>query len=462
MPSGYDEDIQTGNMGQRVSQESDNDETNVDSYDSDVDEEECFNYIELQLEALCEGHGGMGSDDNIGDDELDSEVSTMELDEPPAIWPTSGAIPQPAVLKTLREALKGGYTCPPFPPLDSDEVRDNFKNLTRSKVYSLRHFIIWKKTGGTVLAYQLHAKLLESIMGTEILSIYLVRKLAAQLTKFSPVQVSMCPRSCIAYTGEYKDLDKCPYMIPASKKQKKEICGRARVRTLPSGKKILAAYFQVLSLWKKIEALFANKETARLLRYRDNCLKETLRILSIATSNATPHTTQQTYSDFPNSQIHCMQHEKLGLFQDPWDVAFALSTDGAQLTMKKLSNTWVLILILFNFPPEMRYKSSNIMVNFAIPGPDSPGDIESFLYPLFEEFAQASEGFWMWDAVDSAMFINRFYPVLGNGDMLGSAKINGMAGHTAFYGDRFSMVPAARNRLQGNNAKALYYPISPP
>src|ERR1700677_1937038 len=37
------------------------------------------------------------------------------------------------------------------------------------------------------------------------------------------------------------------------------------------------------------------------------------------------------------------------------------------------------------------------------------------------------------------------------GDMLGSAKLNGMAGHSAIYGDRFSMV---------KGAKTQYYPIS--
>jgi hypothetical protein len=253
-----------------------------------------------------------------------------------------------------------------------------------------------------------------------------------------------------------------PLYDPRIKKSEERDLRSSSIPYASYWKKSFSCLFSGLSLRKKIEALFENAETARLLRYRDNCLKETLHILSIAKSSPASHATKRTYSDFPNSQVHCIQHEKPGLLQDPRDIAFALSTDGAQLTMKKLSNTWVLLLILFNFPPEMRYKTSKTMVNFAIPGPHSPGDIESFLYPLFEEFAQGSEGFWMWDAVDSSMFVKRFYPVLGNGDMLGSVKINGMAGHTALYGDRFSMVPATRNRLQGNNAKALYYPIAPP
>jgi hypothetical protein len=42
--------------------------------------------------------------------------------------------------------------------------------------------------------------------------------------------------------------------------------------------------------------------------------------------------------------------------------------------------------------------------------------------------------------------------------MLGSAKINGMAGHGGIYGDRFSMVQAAKTSDQSGSC-AQYYPI---
>ncbi|KAF8809877.1 hypothetical protein BYT27DRAFT_7046328, partial [Phlegmacium glaucopus] len=54
--------------------------------------------------------------------------------------------------------------------------------------------------------------------------------------------------------------------------------------------------------------------------------------------------------------------------------------------------------------------------------------------------AKASEGIWMYDAVDSSYFLNHAAITMALGDMLGSAKINGMAGHMAIFGDRFSMV----------------------
>ncbi|EGN97574.1 hypothetical protein SERLA73DRAFT_29368, partial [Serpula lacrymans var. lacrymans S7.3] len=54
--------------------------------------------------------------------------------------------------------------------------------------------------------------------------------------------------------------------------------------------------------------------------------------------------------------------------------------------------------------------------------------------------AKCSQGIWMWDAIDSSYFINRMYMSMILGDMLGSAKLNGMAGHTANYGDRFVLI----------------------
>ena len=67
----------------------------------------------------------------------------------------------------------------------------------------------------------------------------------------------------------------------------------------------------------------------------------------------------------------------------------------------------------------------------------------------------------MWDAVDSSYFLNHACICMALGDMLGSAKLNGMAGHSAIYGDCFSMVKGARASL-AKGAKAQYYPISPP
>lgn len=347
----------------------------------------------------------------------------------------------PVVVKELRESLRRNYKCSSSPP-DEHQIRP----LAECEKLSLRHYTAWQRSNGTVKAYKLHAEVLQSITNLEVYSLHRVRKLARSLTSFSERKIDMCPRSCIAYTGEYQNLQKCPYVH-----KKHGLCNEARFQKTPSGKFKPRAQVGILPVMDTFKAMFSSADSSYALQYRDRALKHALHLTGSA-----------LYSDYGNSGIHKIQHQKMGLFQDPRDIALALSTDGAQLTMKKQSNTWILILIILNLPPDIRYKSNNIIINLAIPGPNSPGDIESFLVPLFQEMAEASEGIWMRDAIyESQYFKNRTWIVMVLGDMLGAAKINGMSGHSAIFGDRFSTIQGARNSLSPG-AKAQYYPIKPP
>ncbi|KAF8229803.1 hypothetical protein L208DRAFT_1115654, partial [Tricholoma matsutake] len=113
------------------------------------------------------------------------------------------------------------------------------------------------------------------------------------------------------------------------------------------------------------------------------------------------------------------------------------------------------IILLLSLPPKYRYKSDGYWTALATPGPDSPGDAESFLWIVLSELAIASEGIWVWDAIESSYILHRSYLCMMLGDMLGSAKFSGMAGHSAVYGDRFGLVKGACSGLQ-KGAKAQY------
>ena len=58
----------------------------------------------------------------------------------------------------------------------------------------------------------------------------------------------------------------------------------------------------------------------------------------------------------------------MGLFRDERDTALSISSDGAQLTTKKQSNMWLLIVVLLNLPPEMCYRAKNVIIPLAILG----------------------------------------------------------------------------------------------
>ena len=334
--------------------------------------------------------GGENQDDIEGleDDDMEDEI----------IPPINREVL--AELLNLWKELLGQYRLPQSPP----KTYSKPQALEESEKLSLQHYIAWRNSNsiawrnsnGTVLTYNEHCKVLQASSRTQIISLFRVRKLTASLTGFHPTKVNMCPKSCIAYTGSYKDLETCPHAPPSG-----VLCGEPRFKSGSWQKRRPNAQVTILLVMETIKAFFANSEMSHKIRYRDACLKATLDVVGNMTKR---------YLDFSNGVVHQHQYENLHLFQDSQDIVLALSTDGAQLTMKKQSNTWLLILIMLNLPPEIRYTSGNVIIN-----PKSPGDIESFLRPLFKEMACASEGLWMWDAVDSSYFTHHVYITLGLG-----------------------------------------------
>ena len=141
------------------------------------------------------------------------------------------------------------------------------------------------------------------------------------------------------------------------------------------------------------------------MRYRHQSLQNGLKKLE-------PDCPPTVYSDFSDSINHIDHINHLHLFQQETDTAITISGDSAQLTMKKQSDVWVLIVTILNLPPNMQSKANNIIMPLVIPGPQSPGNVESFVYVLYEELAKLSVGVWAWDALSDTYFI--FSPCLAN------------------------------------------------
>ena len=350
----------------------------------------------------------------------------------------------PDVITQLQKQLLGDYTLPPCPV-----EPPGHHTLSSSETLSLKHYLAWSDSHGTVKAYNAHAQVLAEATQKEILSLYKVKQLAMDLTGIRPTFVDMCPNSCMAFTGDAKNQSTCSY----SHNGKDCTEPRYRSRKNPRAKPKPRATMLYMPITPIIQAFYANAETSKEMRHRDHCLQHALGMLAQGAG--------VRKSEFSNSEKHIYHHDKLGLFHDKRDAAISISSDGAQLTMKKQSNMWLLIVLLLNLPPEICYKANNVIIPLAIPGPKAPGNIESFIYPLFEEMAQSSVGMWTWDAVDSSYFVLKAFVCAVKGDMLGSAKLSGMAGHSALYGDRFSLVQGAFP-AKDKVVRAQYYPISPP
>ena len=337
----------------------------------------------------------------------------------------------PEIITGLQEKLLQGYTLPSDPPQDSPQT-----DLSRAERLSLYHYFAWSDSHGTVKAYDAHAWVLVEATGEEILSLHRVRRLALDLAGLQPTFVDMCPKSCMAFTGDSQLDATCTHT------HKGKVCNESRYQSHPNSvraKPKPRAKMLYMPITPIIQGYYANYESSYQMRHRDNCLKETLNALAVGAG-----VEGAKKSEFSNSDNHIEHYKRMRLFQGERDVALSTSSDGAQVTMKKQSNMWLLIVVLLNLPPEMCYRAKNVIIPLAIPGPSAPANIESFIYPLFEEMARASVGMWTWDAVDSSYIVLRAYICGVNGDMLGSAKLSGMAGHSALHGDRFTMVQGAR------------------
>lgn len=159
-----------------------------------------------------------------------------------------------------------------------------------------------------------------------------------------------------------------------------------------------------------MQAHFADSTSTKESCTRDQKLQKTLALFHTA-AQITDSNLNRTFSDFGDSQCHMYHNVFLKLFKDKRNFAWALSTNGAQLTLQKKSNTWILILILLDLLGESRYKAKNIFIPLAIPGPNLPGDVESFMWVLFRDMARHNEGIWLWDAIASSLDSNDSWSV---------------------------------------------------
>ena len=77
-----------------------------------------------------------------------------------------------------------------------------------------------------------------------------------------------------------------------------------------------------------------------------------------------------------------------GFFKDKRDIALSETCDRYQIFEQRTDDCWIILLINNNLPPYVRVKKENLLVTMIIPGPHSPKDFNSFLYPLVKELQE--------------------------------------------------------------------------
>ena len=246
----------------------------------------------------------------------------------------------------------------------------------------------------------------------KVLSHHLVKKKVAELSGITSIIHDMCPNTCVAYTGPYADLDKCP------------LCHESRydeARLASTGKKEPRQQFHTFPLGPQCQARYRSPEGASSMHYFEEKMETILAELRISGKLA-------VFEDVLDGS-DCWDAYQHGRIL-PGDVVVMFSMDGAQLYKNKASDCWIYIWILLNLAPDKRYKKRYVMPGAIIPGPNKPKNTDSFMYPgLHHVAALQKEGFRMWDACRRTIFPSRPWIFLVTADAVGASLLHGGVGH---------------------------------
>lgn len=273
----------------------------------------------------------------------------------------------------------------------------------------------------------------------EMLSYDQVKRKIGEMTGVTSVVTDMCHKSCVAFTGPYTDLKVCPK------------CGDSRYDTAilahSGGKtKVSRQTFHTVPLGPQLQALWRSKEGAAAMRH---CATRTAEILKEIEEKGS----LDAWDDLYCGQDY-LDAVRSGKIQDE-DMFLMWSIDGAQLYLHKQSDCWIYIWIIGDIAPDARYKKAWIIFGSAIPGPNKPKTIDSFLYPGFHHVTVLQkEGLGIWDALRNMTFVSNLWIHLFNADGPGLAFVNGLCSHLGAYGCRL-YCPVKGRRKDGTST---YYP----
>lgn len=272
---------------------------------------------------------------------------------------------------------------------------------------------------------------------SSLLSFESCRQKTIELSGVSTLANDMCPGTCIAYTGPFADLDRCSSEECQQPRFETKVTSQGRQEEVPRKK------FMTIPIGPQMQAAFRHPDSAYNMSYRE---RKTAEVLS---SGGQP----EVYDDYiqGSDYLDLVKNGVIG----PKDIVLMFSIDGAQLYQNKASDVWIYIWIILNLPPNLRYKKEYILPGGFIPGPDHPGNIESFLLPGLQHLAALQkEGLRIWDASTGETYTSYPFLFMVTADGPAMASLSGLVGHHGKAGCRLYCGALGRNKPRGSQ----YYP----
>ena len=269
---------------------------------------------------------------------------------------------------------------------------------------------------------------------------YIMFRRMEYLSGVQPVLFDCCINSCVAFTGDHEDLDKCP--IRKCGEPRYALNGRARKQ------------FSYIPLIPRLCGLYKNAMSAERMLYRSRCEHIPREISDVFDS---VHYRQLCDDSVIVDGIK-LNHK---FFSDPRDIALGFSTDGFTLFKSRhrgTSTAWPLLVVNYNLSPEIRTHSENLISLGVIPGPYQPKDFDSFLFPFVEECIELARGVRAYDGLSGEQFTLHAYPIQPFGDIPAMSKLMKAKGHNAFAPCRCCNIKAVLDDVSG----VYYVPLNLP
>ncbi|TBU37401.1 hypothetical protein BD309DRAFT_1023626 [Dichomitus squalens] len=177
---------------------------------------------------------------------------------------------------------------------------------------------------------------MEFYEGLELPSYEAMQKTVQELSGVVPIVTDMCPKTCLAYTGPFAGLDRCPY----------DTCGEARYE-MQGKKRVARRTFQTHPLGPQLQALYRSRHCAKRMHYRERVMEQ---LLGMADAQKMVEVAEDVF--FAEEYIKLVAS---GTIRED-DLVLMFSLDGAQLYESKQSDCWIYIWVLFDLSPDIRYK----------------------------------------------------------------------------------------------------------
>ncbi|OBZ65434.1 hypothetical protein A0H81_14606 [Grifola frondosa] len=268
-----------------------------------------------------------------------------------------------------------------------------------------------------------------------------IKNKVKELTGVYSLPTDQCVNTCLAFTGPFETMDKCP------------VCGEARYDPLKPEKKIPRCVFHTILLGPQVQASRRTKQGAQEAQYRAEVTAKALE--EMLPPGTDPKGFLNQYGDVHHG-TDILEATYSGNISDK-DFAVMFSVDGAQLYRNKASDCWMYMWTSLDLAPDLRYKKNRSFPVAIIGGPSKPKYLDSFLYPGFYHVAALqNEGLPMWDAWMDITYISHPFTVFATADGPAMALISGLVGHNGAQGCRFVCKQRGRRKENGTH----YYPAA--